>query len=85
MPINEVNIVSSCGECGTEIEKLSVKKDNLMLFTKELAWCPKCQADRPQVRDVAGRLESIEKEQQSYPKAVPAVPFSDQPLPEPKG
>ena len=85
MPTNEVNIVSSCGECGTEIEKVSVKKDNMMLFTKELAWCPKCQADRPQVRDVAGRLESIEKEQQSYPKAVPAVPFSNQPSGSPQG
>ncbi len=77
MPITEVNIVSSCGECGTEIETVTVKKDNMMLFTKEQAWCPKCQADRPQVRDVAGRLESIEQEQQSYPKAVPAEPFSD--------
>ncbi|MCH7737337.1 MAG: hypothetical protein IH872_08035 [Chloroflexi bacterium] len=75
MPITEVIIVSSCGECGTEIETFTVKKDNMMLSTKELAWCSKCQADRPQVRDVAGRLEAIENEQQSYPKAVPAEPF----------
>ena len=78
MPSNEVNVVRSCGECGTEIETVSVKKDNMMLSTKELVWCPKCQADRPEVRDVAGRLESIEKEQKSYPKAVPAEPFSNQ-------
>jgi len=77
MPINEVNIVRSCGTCGTEIETVTVKKDNMMLSTKETVWCPECQADRPEVRDVAGRLDSIEKEQQSYPKAVPAVPFSD--------
>ena len=77
MPTNEVNIIRSCGECGTEIETVSVKKDNMMLFTKEQVWCPKCQADRPEVRDVAGRLESIEKEQQSYPKPAPAKPFSD--------
>ena len=77
MPINEVIVVSSCGECGTEIETLTVKKDNMMLFTSELAWCSKCQADRPQVRDVAGRLESIEKEQQSYPLPLPAEPFPD--------
>ena len=32
----------------------------------------------PQVRDVAGRLESIESEQGSYPKAVPAEPFPGQ-------
>ena len=77
MPINEMIIVRSCGECGTEIETVTVKKDNMMLSTKELVWCPTCQADRPEVRDVAGRLKAIEKEQQSYPKAVPATPFSD--------
>ena len=63
MPINDVTIVISCGECWTEIETVSVKKDNMMLFTSEMAWCSKCQADRPQVRDVAGRLDTIEKEQ----------------------
>ena len=78
MPITEVEIVSSCGECGTEIEIVTVKKDNMMLFTKEQAWCSKCQADRPQVRDVAGRLSTIEAEQQSYPKEVAAVPFPGQ-------
>ncbi|PKB71407.1 MAG: hypothetical protein BZY87_06010 [SAR202 cluster bacterium Io17-Chloro-G6] len=78
MPINEVNIVRSCGECGTEIETMTIKKDNMMLSTKETEWCPKCQAVRPVVRDVAGRLKSIEDEQKSYPKAVPAVPFSDE-------
>ena len=78
MPINEVEIVSSCAECGTEFETVTVKKDNMMLTIKELAWCSKCQADRPQVRDVVGRLKSIEEEQQSYPKAVPAEPFPGQ-------
>ncbi|MDA1129568.1 MAG: hypothetical protein O2913_12865 [Chloroflexi bacterium] len=85
MPITEVNIISSCGKCGTEIETVTVKKDNMMLFTKEHAWCSKCQADRPQVRDVAGRKDSIEQERKSYPKAVPAVPFSDQPSGSAKG
>jgi len=78
MPITDVEIVSSCAECGTEIERVSVKKDNMMLFTKEQAHCPKCKTDRPQVRDVAGRLESIEKEQQSYPQSQPAEPFPGQ-------
>ena len=77
MPKNEVDIVRSCGECGTEIETVTTKKDNMMLSTKELVWCPKCQVERPEVRDVAGRLQTIEKEQQSYPKAVPAKPFSE--------
>ena len=75
MPITEVNIVSSCAECGTEIATMTIKKDNMMLTTNEQAWCSNCQADRPQVLDVAGRLESIEKEQQSYPKPRPADPF----------
>ena len=78
MPKNEVEVVSSCAECGTEFERVTIKKDNMMLTTKELAWCSKCQADRPQVRDVAGRLKSIEEEQRSYPKAVPAEPFPGQ-------
>ena len=78
MPINEVDITSSCGECGTEIDTGTVKKDNMMLFTKEQAWCSNCQADRPQVRDVTGRLKSIDEEQHSYPKAVAAEPFPGQ-------
>ena len=78
MPINEVDITSSCGECATEIETVTVKKDNMMLFTKEQAWCSNCQADRPQVRDVTGRLKSIDEEQHSYPKAVAAEPFPGQ-------
>ena len=78
MPINEVDITSSSGECGTEIETVTVKKDNMMLFTKEQAWCSNCQTDRPQVRDVTGRLKSIDEEQHSYPKAVAAEPFPGQ-------
>jgi len=85
VPINEVDIVRSCGECGTEIETVTIKKDNMMLSTKERVWCPKCQAERPEVRDVAGRLNSIVNEQQSYPKSVPAKPFSDEPAGESKG
>ncbi len=78
MPINEVEIVSSCAECGTECETMTVKKDNMMLTIKELAWGAKCQADRPQVRDVVGRLKSVGEDQQSYPKAVPAGPVPGQ-------
>jgi len=78
MPITEVDITSSCAECGAEIETVTVKKDNMMLFTEEQAWCSNCQAERPQVRDVAGRIKSIEEEQQSYPKSVAAEPFPGQ-------
>ena len=78
MPSNDVEIILSCGECGTEIETVSIKKDNMMLSSNALVWCPKCQTERPEVLDVAGRLDSIKKEQQSYPKAVPAEPFPGQ-------
>jgi len=78
MPINEVEIVSFCAECGTEFETVTVKKDNMMLTTNEQVWCSKCQTNRSQVRDMVGRLKSIEEEQQSYPKAVPAEPFPGQ-------
>ncbi len=74
MPIDEVTIVQSCGECGAEIETFTVKKDNMKLFCEEEVWCPKCQANKPQVRDLAGRLKSIRKEIESYPKSKPASP-----------
>jgi hypothetical protein len=72
MPIDEVKIVRMCQECRTEIETLMVKKDNMRLFSDELVWCPKCQAEKPEVRDIAGRHNAIQKEQKSYPKARPA-------------
>lgn len=72
MPIDEVKIVRMCRECRTEIETLTVKKDNMRLFSDELVWCPNCQAEKPEVRDVAGRRNAIQKEQGSYPKARPA-------------
>ena len=78
MPINEVEIVSFCAECGTEFETVTVKKDNMMLTTNEQVWGSKCQENRSQVRDMVGRLKAIEEEQQSYPKAVPAEPFPGQ-------
>ncbi|HAA95118.1 MAG TPA: hypothetical protein DCE26_05435 [Dehalococcoidia bacterium] len=78
MPITDVDVLVSCAECGAEIETVNTKKDNMMLFSKETVWCPQCQADRPQVRDIAGRLAAIEQEQQSYPKALPAEPFPGQ-------
>ncbi len=74
MPIDEVNISRRCSNCGTELEVLAVKKDNMMLSSKELAWCPKCQAEHPEVRDIAGRLEAIKAEQASYPHSVTVAP-----------
>ncbi|HEU0020390.1 MAG TPA: hypothetical protein VFR55_01760 [Dehalococcoidia bacterium] len=72
MPIDEVSVIRRCRECGTEIETLKVKKDNMRLCSDELVWCPRCNAEKPEVRDIAGRQKSIQKEQASYPPLRPA-------------
>ena len=74
MPIDEVTIARRCGHCGYEVEVVKVKKDNMMLSSKELVWCEQCQADRPETRDIAGRLEAIKREQQGYPLSVTVAP-----------
>lgn len=72
MPNDEVTLVRICGKCRFRIETLTIKRDNMMMFSKETIWCPQCKSDQPEVRDVAGRQESIDQEVNSYPKAVPA-------------
>ena len=72
MPNDEVTLVRICGKCRFRIETFTVKKDNMMMFSSEKVWCPHCQSDQPEVRDVADRQESINQEVNSYPKAVPA-------------
>ena len=44
MPINQVSIVRKCSVCATEIETVSVKKDNMMLASKALVWCPRLRS-----------------------------------------
>ena len=68
MPDNDLTITQSCGDCGHEVGSFSVKKDNMMLMSKELVWCPECQDEKPEVRDLAGRSSAIQMEQQSYAK-----------------
>ena len=72
MPINEVSVRRSCRDCGNEIETVTVKKDNMRLFTDDLVWCETCQGERHEVRDIAGREGSIQREQASYPPLKPA-------------
>lgn len=79
-PISDVKIVRSCSVCATEIEIISVKKDNMMLSSKALIWCPACEAERPERRDIAERLETIQEEQASYPPSQLAVPFGAPPV-----
>ena len=72
MPITDVEVVRSCRACGSEIETIKVKKDNMRLFSDELVWCETCGGERPENRDIAGRQDSIAREQASYPPVRPA-------------
>ena len=72
MPGDEVTVAQLCGKCNAQLSTFSIKKDNLMLTSKERIWCPHCQEDTPEVRDIVGRLEAIRKEVDGYPKSVPA-------------
>ncbi len=64
-----MTVVQKCGVCGTEIGKLEVKKENMMLSSKAQVWCPKCEAQRPEVRDVPGRQAAREAEVAGLPKS----------------
>lgn len=71
MPTDQVTIVRMCAHCRTEIETMSVKKDNMRLFSDETIWCPQCNRDMPEIRDIAGRVQSIHLEVESYPANKP--------------
>ena len=58
MPSEEVTIVQMCGRCHDEIGTFTVKRDNMMLSSKEQIWCSKCGAYTSEVRDIAGRRAS---------------------------
>ncbi|MDE2779162.1 MAG: hypothetical protein OXI91_05730 [Chloroflexota bacterium] len=74
MPIDQVSILRMCGACRHEIETITVKKDNMRLFVDEKVWCELCQSEQPEVRDVAGRLETIRTEQRHYPVSPTSGP-----------
>ena len=74
MPISEVTVLRICGKCHLELETFTVKKDNLRLFSDQLVWCPNCQADTHEVRDLAGRGAAIHQEQGSYAANNPVDP-----------
>ena len=70
---DEVTLLRLCGRCGSDLETFSVRKENMMLCSQELVWCPHCNANTPELRDIAGRRESIQQEVTSYPKNVPVA------------
>ena len=71
MPAEELTVVQKCGVCATELGTFTVKKDNMMLISKETIWCSVCNADQPEVRDLAGRSSAIQEEQGSYASNLP--------------
>ena len=72
MPDDEVTVAQLCGKCNLQVSTFTVKKDNLMLTSQGGIWCPHCEEETPEVRDIVGRLESVQRAIESYPKAVPA-------------
>ena len=64
-----VQVRQMCGICGSELGTFEVKKENLMLSSKAFIWCPNCQKDTPEIRDMVGRLNIIEEEAASMPKS----------------
>ena len=74
MARDTVTVIQLCGVCREQLGSFEVKQENMMLSSKESIWCPKCEASRPEVRDIAGRLDSIRKEVEGYPK--PSTPDS---------
>ncbi len=83
MPGDELTVAQLCGECKAQVGTFTVKKDNLFLASKEKIWCPHCGKETPEVRDLAGRLETIRQEVDSYPQLTPAEP--PKPVPAPSG
>ena len=77
--IDQVTIIRRCRICTNEIETMTVKKDNMMLSSRTLVWCPSCEEERPERRDIADRLDTIREEQESYPPSHLAVPFGAPP------
>ena len=59
-----------CGECGNQIGSFSVKKENMMLSSTQLLWCADCKQETPEIRETAGRRESVDEEQKSYPSSL---------------
>ena len=71
MPAEELTVIQKCGVCATELGTFTVKKDNMMLMSNETIWCSVCNADQPEVRDLAGRSSAIQEEQGSYASNLP--------------
>ena len=76
MPITEVTILRRCGRCRREFGAMTVKKDNMRLMVKDLVWCEGCGEETPEIREIAGRVESVSAERASYPGNPPVLDVS---------
>ena len=65
----ELTVVQKCGVCSEEVGTFEVKKENLMLSSRARIWCPRCGDNTHELREMAGRLESIKREVESLPAA----------------
>ena len=72
MAVETITILQLCSDCKSEVGSFEVKKENMMLRTKDLVWCFKCNANKPEVRDIAGRSHSIQEERETYPVSGPS-------------
>ena len=70
MAADGVLVNQICGACGNQTGSFSVKKENMMLSSIQLLWCPNCQQETPEIRETDGRRESIDEEQRSYPSSL---------------
>ena len=64
-------VLRLCKICRTELGRLEVKQENMMLHAEDSVWCPRCKAFRPEVREVEGRPTAIEAERRTYPRPTP--------------
>jgi len=55
---------------------MTVKKDNMRLMVSDPAWCERCGAETPEIREIAGRQSAVEAERASYPGNPPVLDVS---------
>ena len=63
----EINIFCSTNGCKTKIDTVSVKKENMMLTSSETIFCPTCNEDVMEYREITGRKEAKEEELNTLP------------------
>ena len=68
---DEVTVIQLCSRCRAELGTISVRKENMMLSSRKRIRCPHCGTETRELREVAGRADSIREELASYPENTP--------------